>query len=305
MRKYLSSAHLPVQTVQGDHCKLERIVGGRTCNDLSPIIYFDRTTDRLPQGYPDHPHRGIETITYYTAGCAFHEDDLGNYEIIRAGDVQFMTAGRGIVHSEMPGQYDQDTHGFQLWINLPKKEKYADPYFINYKSEVVPVLRKNGVAIHVLAGSFGGTGILGPAVTKAPIIYFDVHLSLVKAYTLDIDSEINGVIFVYQGALIANDIEIPSGKASTFRYTDRERQIDLVSQTADTRFIIVGGRPLLDDVFHDDFHVLTSQSELEAAQKDAMERRNGFERWQTWRSKTHALRDRAVYDRWTSSDDGF
>lgn len=117
---------------------MRRIVGNRFINNLDPFLMLDLFKVSLPAGFPDHPHRGFETVTYMVEGEVHHEDFTGTRGVIGPGDIQWMTAGKGIVHAEMPGSFEQHSYGFQLWINLEAKNKFCEPQYQEFKSNNIP-----------------------------------------------------------------------------------------------------------------------------------------------------------------------
>ena len=122
----------PKEQGEGDGAKVKRIIGSRFLPNMDPFLMLDLFKVRLPAGFPDHPHRGFETVTYMISGEVHHEDFRGNAGIIGPGGLQWMTAGKGIVHAEMPGSWEEDSYGFQLWINLDAKNKFCEPGYQEY-----------------------------------------------------------------------------------------------------------------------------------------------------------------------------
>ncbi len=172
-------------TTDGVGVKLKRIVSQQQKNAFDPFILLDEFGSDEPSdyigGFPDHPHRGFETVTYMLAGAMLHRDHLGHEGHLRAGDVQWMTAAHGIIHSEMPEQENGLLHGFQLWINLPAKEKMKPPHYQEFAAAKIPqVALADGGYIKVIAGEYVAATqtISGPVtgVTTQPL-YFDVSLS--------------------------------------------------------------------------------------------------------------------------------
>jgi redox-sensitive bicupin YhaK (pirin superfamily) len=128
----------PQQHPEGKGALVTRLVGSEEMPELDPFLMFDHASVRLPVGFPDHPHRGFETVAYVIEGLFYHEDSKGNRGRIDAGDVQWMTAGRGILHSEMPGTIETDTEGFQLWVNLTASKKMCEPKYQELQSKDIP-----------------------------------------------------------------------------------------------------------------------------------------------------------------------
>lgn len=157
---------------------IRRTIGTRGLDYLDPFLLLDEFNSDKPDeymaGFPDHPHRGFETVTYMLEGCMLHEDHKGNRGLLGPGAVQWMTAGRGIVHSEMPQQKEGKMHGFQMWVNLPAKDKMCPPRYQDFQKEQIPVINTdNGVTIKIMAGtSHGKTGAVSGIVTNP--LYIDV-----------------------------------------------------------------------------------------------------------------------------------
>src|SRR5579862_3557699 len=164
-----------IPTSDGAGVKLKRILGSPELNQLDPFLLLDEFKNDDPNdyeaGFPDHPHRGFETLTYLMAGAFTHRDSKGNEGHLTAGSVQWMTAGKGIVHSEMPEQTDGLAWGYQLWLNLPKKFKMVEPQYQDLASEKLPVVDKDGIWVKILAGEYGG--VKSPGKSFIPFAYFD------------------------------------------------------------------------------------------------------------------------------------
>jgi redox-sensitive bicupin YhaK (pirin superfamily) len=168
-------------TSDGDGVKMTRLIGSRAQGPLDPFLMLDffgsdKASDYLG-GFPDHPHRGFETVTYMLAGRMRHWDNHGHSGVIAAGDVQWMKAGRGLIHSEMPEQESGLMRGFQLWINLPAAEKMTDPAYQEFSVSQIPVEERDGCRIKIIAGTTSG-GVTGPV--RAPhvdAVYFDIEVA--------------------------------------------------------------------------------------------------------------------------------
>lgn len=185
--------------------KLRRYIGMERHNDLDPFLLLDvfDATDPLDYmaGFPPHPHRGFETITYLLEGKIVHKDNHGHQGEIAAGDVQWMTAGRGIIHSEMPSK-EQRLWGLQLWLNLPAAQKMVEPRYQEYKAKELPIVSlKNGILIKVIAGTTSD-GTVSPikGVATDPL-FFDITLPLKQTYELQIPNAHQCILFVLDGAL--------------------------------------------------------------------------------------------------------
>ena len=157
--------YFPGKQAEGAGATVTRVVGGRECRCLDPLLMLDYFCLRLPAGFPDHPHRGFETVTYVTEGSIYHEDFTGVRDKIAVGDCQWMTAGRGIVHAEMPGSATEDTKGFQLWVNLPMAKKMMEPGYQDFKSDQISEFNDpdGKLKVRVIAGeSYGVKGRVTP-----------------------------------------------------------------------------------------------------------------------------------------------
>ncbi|HNR92407.1 MAG TPA: pirin family protein, partial [Dokdonella sp.] len=190
-------------TSDGAGVKLNRVIGTQGFTMLDPFLMLDEfRSDQAGDyiaGFPSHPHRGFETVTYMLAGRMRHADNQGNRGLLTAGSVQWMTAGRGIVHSEMPEQEDGLMWGFQLWVNLPAHEKMRAPRYQDIAPEAVPeVAAAAGATVRVIAGTFGG--VEGPVqgITTAPL-YLDLHLDGGAALDVPLPAAHSAFAYVYAG----------------------------------------------------------------------------------------------------------
>jgi quercetin 2,3-dioxygenase len=193
------------RSTDGAGVKLTRIIGGPGLSDLDPFLLFDEFGSDDPvdyvSGFPDHPHRGFETVTYMLAGRMRHRDNQGNSGLLTPGSVQWMTAGRGIVHSEMPEQEKGRMWGFQLWVNLPARDKMTVPRYQDVLPSRVPELEPApGVRVRVLAGALGD--VVGPVtgVATAPV-YFDVRLDAATSFQTSLPEHHTAFVYVYEGTV--------------------------------------------------------------------------------------------------------
>src|SRR5712692_79157 len=189
-------------TSDGAGVRLTRVIGTQDLDHLDPFLLLDEFKSDRPDdylaGFPDHPHRGFETVTYMLAGSMRHQDHVGNRGELVAGSVQWMTAGRGIVHSEMPQQKDGLMWGFQLWVNLPARDKMTAPRYQDIPPEKIPEVDLTaGVRARVIAGEAGG--VRGPVegiVTKP--LYLDVRMGAGARVSLDVAAGHNAFVYVYE-----------------------------------------------------------------------------------------------------------
>jgi redox-sensitive bicupin YhaK (pirin superfamily) len=177
-----------IQTSDGAGVSLTRIIGSPELNMLDPFLLLDEFGSDDPNdyiaGFPPHPHRGFETITYMLNGKWQHRDSAGNEGLLGDGSVQWMTAGRGIVHSEMPIQTDGLVRGFQLWLNLPKEKKMIDPAYQDIESDQIPVVNETAGTVKVISGEYRGT--VGPGRSHTPVLILDIRLNTESAITIPV-----------------------------------------------------------------------------------------------------------------------
>lgn len=251
---------------------------------------------RLPAGFPDHPHRGFETVTYMQQGNFYHEDFKGHKGKIGPGDLQWMTAGRGILHSEIPASYEEDSLGFQLWINLESKNKMVEPAYQEYTSDKIEVFKGDGVEVKIISGKWEGK--TGPIYARTPSYYFDVHVLPGGAFELPIPGEWNTIIFVYEGQVVYQDKELvdhmhccllgKSGKKEEARHR--------FSSEKGGRFVLIGGQPLNEPIAQHGPFVMNTQQEIQQAFRDYQQAANGFEGAHEWESKIKELSKGRKYE---------
>ncbi len=201
---------------EGAGVKLYRYIGVERDNEFDPFLLFDYfdSSEQLDYmaGFPPHPHRGFETITYLLHGTITHEDNKGHKGIINAGDVQWMTAGRGIVHSEMPSSASGRLQGLQLWLNLPAIDKMKEPRYQEQSSEQFPVeIQDSGIKVKVIAGSTNqGTRSPIKASSTKPL-FFDIHLPNNTVLMQNITKNAQVILFVISGTVCVGDVSITKG----------------------------------------------------------------------------------------------
>jgi len=262
-------------TSDGAGVKLKRIVSQQQQNAFDPFILLDEFgSDQAADyigGFPDHPHRGFETVTYMLAGAMRHRDHLGNEGHLRVGDVQWMTAAHGIIHSEMPEQENGLLHGFQLWINLPAKEKMKPPHYQEFAAAQIPcVALADGGYIKVIAGEYqgGNQKISGPVtgITTQPLC-FDVSLSPRQHLDIPIGEQHTVLVYVYRGELAigASDKILKAGQIGQLQNGDN---IQPATQDQPARFLVLAALPLKEPVVQSGPFVMNSTKEIEQAFRD-------------------------------------
>ena len=239
-------------TSDGAGVRLTRYIGSPELDSLDPFLMLDFFESDDPDdyiaGFPSHPHRGFETVTYMLAGRVRHQDSVGHAGVIETGGIQWMTAGRGIIHSEMPEQESGRLAGFQLWVNLPASQKMVSPAYQEFPAHQVPQeVRANEATIRVITGqtSLGVTGPVHDIVTDP--LYLDVTVNKRSTFEEPIPETHNGFIFVIDGTLLIESHHSNSAQSVTRRQLAVLGEGDrLVAHTSDVpaRFLLVAGRPI-------------------------------------------------------------
>ncbi len=254
-----------VPTTDGAGVNMTRIIGTPELDHLDPFLLFDVFESDNPDdyiaGFPPHPHRGFETVTYMLAGQMRHRDNAGNEGVIRAGGVQWMTAGRGIIHSEMPEQEDGLMWGTQLWVNLPQRDKMTAPAYREFTGAEIPLERRDGnIEIRAIAGKSG-------AVVDRPTepIYLDVTLPANTAFSEDVPKTHSAFVFVLDGSLWIEGLELQSRTMAILGDGTR-----VFAETKDlaSRFLLVAGLKLDEPIARGGPFVMNTQTELKQAIDD-------------------------------------
>jgi len=256
-------------TSDGAGVRLNRVIGTAALPDLDPFLMLDefRSDDAgdYIAGFPDHPHRGFETVTYMLAGRMRHGDNQGNTGLLRPGSVQWMTAGRGIVHSEMPEQEDGLMWGFQLWVNLPARDKMCVPAYQDIDPERVPeVSPAQGVTIRVLAGQAGG--VTGPVAAPATEpVYLDIALEPGASHSQPLSARHNAFVYVFEGAVRIGDKTVAHGGLGVL---GKGAAVEAAAEGGAARFLLVAGKPLGEPVVKYGPFVMNTQQEIHQAIAD-------------------------------------
>ena len=267
----LTSITSGLPTTDGDGVKMTRLIGTPELNMLDPFLLLDAFESDQPQdyigGFPSHPHRGFETVTYLLAGRMRHKDSAGHEGVIEAGGVQWMTAAKGIVHSEMPEQENGLLQGFQLWLNLPKSEKMNDPAYQEFSVNDIPVDRlENGSEIRVISGQTN-QGTKGPVINNyVNPIYMDITLPAGQQFEQTLNSSDNAFIYVIEGLLSVGELQ----KTITNREMGILGDGDQISVTAKetSRFLLIAAQPLNEPVARGGPFVMNTKAEVLQAFED-------------------------------------
>ncbi len=251
-------------TLEGAGVRLKRVFNGGEVRLFDPFLLLDHFGSDNPEdyvkGFPWHPHRGIETVTYMLAGEVEHGDSIGNKGIIASGDVQWMTAGSGIIHQEMPRRYDGLMQGFQLWVNLPSSNKMMAPRYRGITKDDVPSFEKGGVKLNVIAGSVNG--IEGPVQDLVvDVEYFDVHLKAGNRFEHPTDADLTAFTYVIDGTAICGDTLIRPENCALFGKGDR---VTIITKEG-AHFLFVTGKPLNEPIAWGGPIVMNTEGELASA----------------------------------------
>ena len=260
-------------TLEGAGVHLNRVFGFREAPRLDPFLMLDDFRSDIPadylKGFPWHPHRGIETITYVLKGDVEHGDSLGNKGLISSGDVQWMTAGSGIIHQEMPkGDAEGAMHGFQLWANLPAAQKMMAPRYRDITADRIPAVElTSGARVRVIAGRLDGAkGPMDDIVIDPE--FFDCSLPAGKTFVHATDPDYTAMIYVIGGSGRTDDQTVVNGTLVLFEKGDR---LSVSALEDDFRFLLLTGKPLGEPVAWQGPIVMNTQAELDTAFKEYRE----------------------------------
>ncbi|MCS6815235.1 MAG: pirin family protein [Cyanobacteria bacterium] len=265
-----------VPATDGAGVRILRLLGTTALPMLDPFLLLDMLYSDRPQdyiaGFPSHPHRGFETVTYVLAGRVRHADNKGHTGVIEAGGVQWMTAGRGIIHSEMPEQIDGLLWGFQLWINLPAADKMTSPRYQEFEAREIPVEERSpGTQVRVIAGqtSLGTTGPIQSSATEP--IYWDVNIAPGHQFIDSLPITHQAFIAVYEGNVTVggNDTDTSQSiSAGTLAILGTGSHVTVSTDDRGAKFLLIAGKPLGEPVAHGGPFVMNTQAEVLQAYYD-------------------------------------
>jgi len=261
-------------TSDGAGVELVRMIGQPQLMDLDPFLLLDAFRSDNPDdyiaGFPSHPHRGFETVTYLLNGRMRHRDNAGNEGVIEPGGIQWMTAGRGIVHSEMPEQQDGLLEGFQLWINLPAEHKMTPPAYQEHDDNGIPVESRDGARVKVISGttSQGSTGPVTQPLTEP--LYLDVSLNPGARFEETLAEAHNAFVYLVDGevslqARDGSDVNLARDQLAVLSKGDR---VVIQAAAQGGRFLLVAGKPLDEPIARAGPFVMNTEDELRQAFSD-------------------------------------
>lgn len=256
-----------VATMEGAGVTVHRSLGTPALKNLDPFLLLDHFSSDDPDdyiaGFPDHPHRGFNTFTYMLDGNMQHRDSMGNEGNLQAGGAQWMKAGSGVIHSEMPKQVEGLMRGFQLWINLPAAEKMTPPAYQEFAAPAFPVIERDGIKVIVLLGRYeDATGPINDPHTQ--VQYLDVSLAVDTLFNYHLPDDRQAFLYVFEGA-----VEVSSTPVAAHHLVVLQSGEEInISTTHGARFIFVSGKPLNEAVAQYGPFVMNSREEIEKSFED-------------------------------------
>jgi redox-sensitive bicupin YhaK (pirin superfamily) len=262
-----------VKTVDGAGVKLTRFIGSPTLDMLDPFLLLDEFGSENPDdyiaGFPPHPHRGFETITYMLNGKWQHKDSSGYEGLLGEGSVQWMTAGRGIIHSEMPIQTNGLARGFQLWLNLPQSKKMIQPSYQDIHAKQISTVNESGNMMKIISGDYKGT--VGPGKSHTPILILDIFMPPHSKLILSIPNGWNAFGLVYEGEVHSSEL-ITKSQLIIF---EKNGEIQLKTNTKSATIYFAAGEPLNEPVARGGPFVMNTRGEILQALADYEEGKIG------------------------------
>ena len=284
----IAKTHIAKPTSDGAGVKLMRAVTHGDLSTFDPFLMLDEfhseNADDYIAGFPDHPHRGFQTVTYMLKGKMRHKDHLGNEGVLHPNSIQWMTAGRGIIHSEMPEQIEGEMHGFQLWINLPAKDKMCEPSYQEFDGDAIQrtPIGSEGSSVNIIAGSLNLmestqgeetslNNMVGPiqGLSTEPE-YFDFNFMANQSLTIKTDPHKHVMLYVYKGEVSIVDETGSSTllKSQQMAQLTFDEILKLRAGETETKFLFLAGLPLNEPVAHWGPFVMNTREEVEQAMRD-------------------------------------
>ena len=258
-------------TSDGAGVKLTRVLTQDLQRRLDPFLMLDAFGSDNPDdyiaGFPDHPHRGFETVTYMIAGRMLHRDSAGHEGLLEGGAVQWMTAGRGVIHSEIPQQTDGVMEGFQLWLNLPARDKLSAPWYRDFKAEELPrFVTAQGVTVIVIAGESQGVSGAVTRAASAPL-FLDLHLPAGSSFEQTLPLAHNAFVYVYRGEVRIAGQTVPTQRMAVLANGGTADGV-LIEASVDARVLLLAGQPLKEPIAQYGPFVMNTQQEIHEAISD-------------------------------------
>ena len=260
----------PIQTFDGAGVKLKRSIGTPLINYLDPFLMLDEfgseNKDDYIGGFPPHPHRGIETVTYMLNGEFEHKDSTGAKGKMSSGDVQWMKTGGGIIHSEMPVMSEGKLHGFQLWVNMPAKLKMSKPEYIYIDSKQMKVFKDSEKKLKIIAGKFND--VEGPVKDhNIEPVYFDIELEKDKIFNFNLSSTHNSFVYLIKGEIKIGDNHHDKVNSSNLIIFTKGEKLKLKGITR-SKFLLISGKPIGEPIARGGPFVMNTKEEILQAIQD-------------------------------------
>ncbi len=258
-------------TSDGAGVKLTRVLTQDLQRRLDPFLMLDAFGTDRPEdyigGFPDHPHRGFETVTYMIAGRMRHRDSAGHEGLLSNGGVQWMTAGRGVIHSELPEQEEGAMEGFQLWLNLPARDKMTTPWYRDFQQADIPEFTTaEGVTVRAIAGASHGVAAAMTREVTEPL-YLDLHFADAAEFAQALPAAHNAFVYVYRGSVKIGDTEVPQQRMAILRNAADADGVRLRSD-GPARVLLIAGRPLNEPIAQYGPFVMNTNEEIFKAVED-------------------------------------
>ncbi|KAJ3410729.1 hypothetical protein HDV05_003449 [Chytridiales sp. JEL 0842] len=271
---------------EGVGARVRRSIGTMQLRNLDPFLMLDEFTVKAPAGFPDHPHRGFETVTYMLTGTFEHEDFTGRKGLIGPGDLQWMTAGKGIVHAEMPSPASTDAcTGLQLWINLPGHAKLIDPRYQELKDKEVPraFSEDKKVEVKVIAGE--SLGVKAKVHTHSPIFYLDFKMKPGAKISQPVPGDYTTFIYTLSGTALFGSEKSKAEPHTTLVFSPTGNTVTMETTDSEAHFVLIAGKPIGEPIVQHGPFVMNSKDEIMQAFMDFQGGRNGFENAKVWSSE--------------------
>ncbi|KAL4656894.1 pirin [Arapaima gigas] len=280
----VSKTVLSVEQSEGVGAQVRRSIGRKELRNLDPFLLLDEFKVSKPAGFPDHPHSGFETVTYLLQGSCAHEDFCGHSGILKPGDLQWMTAGRGVVHAEMPVS-DEPMHGLQLWVNLRAADKMVEPQYQELKNADVPKPSQDGVMVAVISGE--ALGVKSKIYTRTPTTYLDFKLNPGTVHLQPVPLGWTAFIYTLSGCLHVgpddNQTQIEAHHTVVLEDGDCVKLENKGSEVS--HFVLIAGQPINEPIVQYGPFVMNTEEEVNQVISAFSSGTNGFERAKSWRSK--------------------
>ncbi|KAJ3183284.1 hypothetical protein HDU85_002310 [Gaertneriomyces sp. JEL0708] len=281
--KKVEKTVVSIEQAEGVGARVRRSIGTFQLRNLDPFLMLDEFSIAKPAGFPDHPHRGFETVTYMLDGSVQHEDFAGHKGTIGTGDLQWMTAGRGILHAEMP--LTDTAHGLQLWVNLPRKDKMVEPRYQELLDKDVPRATSpdGSVRVKVIAGE--SYGVNAKVHTYIPIYYLDVRMDAGKEFVQAVPENYTTFLYTLSGDIKVGEDATEQVKPHTTVVLGAEGDAVKVTSVNDAHFVLVAGQKINEPIAQHGPFVLNDREGILQAFMDYEQGKNGFEGAKRWASE--------------------